>query len=68
MDTESSENPQETLIKIDGCDSNETAEKIKSCLSYYGELLSDITENNVIQLKCQNTNMLYNYTNFTILQ
>ena len=28
---------QETLIKIEGCDSLETANKIKNCLTYYGK-------------------------------
>ena len=30
---------EETLIKIDGCDSHETAMKVKNCLSYYGEIV-----------------------------
>ena len=36
---------QEVIVKIEGCDSHETACKIKNCLSYYGEIQSDITEN-----------------------
>ena len=34
----------ETLLKIEGCDSLETAIKVKNCLSYYGEVMSDISE------------------------
>ena len=34
---------EEISIKIEGCDSLETACKIKTCLTYYGEILSDIT-------------------------
>ena len=36
---------KETTIKIEGCDSYENAFKIKNCLAYYGEILSEITEN-----------------------
>ena len=28
---------RETIVKVDGCDSYETACKIKNCLTYYGE-------------------------------
>ena len=43
--TNSNETLPETLIKIKGCDSLENACKIKNCLSYFGEILSDVTEN-----------------------
>ena len=45
MDIEQCIDQHETLIKIDGCDSKETAKMIKQCLSYYGETLTEITEN-----------------------
>ena len=35
---------KEVMVKIEGCDSIEAACKVKNCLSYYGEILSDITE------------------------
>ena len=35
----------ETQIKIEGCDSFENACKIKDCLSNFGEVLSEVTEN-----------------------
>ena len=36
---------QETSIKIKGCDSHDSANKIRNCLAYYGEILSEFTEN-----------------------
>ena len=42
---DSDESEEETTIKLEGCDSYESACKIKTCLSYYGEVLTDITEN-----------------------
>ena len=33
---------EETTIKIEGCDSFESACKIKNCLTYYGEVLTEI--------------------------
>ena len=36
---------KEVIIKIDGCNSYESACKVKNCLAYYGEILSEITEN-----------------------
>ena len=35
---------KEVLVKIEGCDSMESACKVKNCLTYYGEILSDVTE------------------------
>ena len=35
---------KETTIKIEGCDSYENACKLKTCLAYYGEFLSEISE------------------------
>ena len=40
----SEEVQRETVVKVDGCDSYENACKIKNCLTYYGEIRSDITE------------------------
>ena len=36
---------KETTFKIEGCDSYENLSKLKDCLAYYGEVLSEITEN-----------------------
>ena len=48
FDNQASNNPgpddvqKETIIKIDVCDSLENACKLKSCLAYYGEVLTEI--------------------------
>ena len=42
---QSNETLPETLIKIEGCDSFENACQIKNCLRYFGEVLSEVTEN-----------------------
>ena len=34
----------EAIVKIEGCDSLESAIQIKNCLVYYGDLLSDVKE------------------------
>ena len=50
VDNLTDETRVETTIKVEGCDSYETAVKVKSCLTYYGEILSEIT---TFKVKCK---------------